>query len=63
MASAGIAWAIVRFNAQFVRALPVVICCAIGGTLAGVTAAQVKRRLNGLRQEALRDEREVHAHV
>jgi len=41
--SAGIAWGMVRFNAQFVQALPTVVCCLIGGTLAGVAAAHVKK--------------------
>lgn len=37
--SAGIAWGIVRFQgdlANFLPAAPTLICCLIGGTLAGV---------------------------
>jgi hypothetical protein len=45
VAAAGMAWSIVRFHAQVVQALPVVCCCLIGGGLAGVAAAQVKKHL------------------
>jgi len=41
--AAGIAGGMVRFNAHFVQALPTVTCCLIGGALAGVAAAHVKK--------------------
>jgi hypothetical protein len=37
----------VRFNAQFRHAVPVVLCCLAGGALAGVAAAQVKKHHPG----------------
>ena len=43
VSSAGIAWGMVRFNSQIRHAVPVVLCCLLGGALAGVAAAQVKR--------------------
>jgi hypothetical protein len=42
--SAGIAWGMVRFGEQFFQALPTLICCLIGGGLAGIAAAHVKKR-------------------
>ena len=43
VAAAGIAWAMVRFHAPFLRALPVVFCCLLGGALAGIAAVFVKK--------------------
>jgi hypothetical protein len=43
--SAGIAWAIVRFDAVPLRCLPTLICLAIGGALAGWAAVHVKKVL------------------
>ena len=40
--SAGIAWAIVRFEAVPLQCLPTLICLAIGGALAGWAAVHVK---------------------
>jgi hypothetical protein len=44
VSAAGISWAIVRFNAQFQRALPVIFCCFLGGALAGIAAVTVKKQ-------------------
>jgi hypothetical protein len=41
--AAGIAWGMVRFGSQFYQALPTLICCLIGGGLAGIVAAKVKK--------------------
>lgn len=43
--AAGIMWGLVRFypNCNFVDAIPTLICCLIGGGLAGWLAAKVKR--------------------
>jgi hypothetical protein len=49
VASAGLAWSVVRFHAQLLEALPVVACCLVGGAAAGWTAAriaQVETRTN-----------------
>ena len=43
--AAGIAWGMVRFGAQFVQCLPTLICCLIGGVLAGLAAKYVKKQL------------------
>jgi CDP-diglyceride synthetase len=45
VAASGVAWAMVRFNAQFLHALPTIFCCLLGGALAGLTATRVKRHL------------------
>jgi hypothetical protein len=45
VAAAGIAWTMVRFNAPILRALPVVLCCLVGGALAGIAAVPVKKHL------------------
>lgn len=48
--AAGVAWAVVRFDAVFWQCLPTLICCAIGGILAAAAAAAVKKvlpRYNG----------------
>ena len=42
--SSGIVWAIVRFHDEFAQCLPTLVCCLIGGSLAGVLAARVKKR-------------------
>lgn len=44
VSAAGIVWAVVRFHSEFMLCLPGVVCCLIGGSLAGVLAAQVKKR-------------------
>lgn len=52
--AAGVAWALVRFPEtswssagdkfqQFLKCLPTVLCCFIGGGLAGIAAAYVKK--------------------
>lgn len=43
--SAGVAWAIVRFypHQSFVKCLPALILCLIGGALAGIVAVAVKK--------------------
>lgn len=43
IAAAGIAWGMVRFEASFLDTLPVLTCCLIGGGLAGIAAASVKK--------------------
>ena len=45
VAAAGVAWAVVRFDAQIARALPTVVCCLAGGAAAGIVAARVKKCL------------------
>ncbi|MGD0903799.1 MAG: hypothetical protein ABR924_12750, partial [Terracidiphilus sp.] len=45
VAAAGMAWSVVRFHTQIRQALPVVCCCLLGGGLAGVAAARVKKHL------------------
>jgi hypothetical protein len=52
VSSAGIAWAMVRFNSQFRQAVPAILCCLAGGALAGVAAAQVKKHLPGFQPAA-----------
>ncbi len=42
---AGIALAMVRFGAHFLRCVPVLLCCLAGGALAGGVALHVKRNL------------------
>ena len=39
MKYSGIVWAVVRFHSEFMLCLPGVVCCLIGGSLAGVLAA------------------------
>jgi hypothetical protein len=34
----------VRFHDEFAQCLPTLVCCLIGGSLAGVLAARVKKR-------------------
>ena len=41
VASAGVAWSMVRFHAQLLAALPVIVCCLIGGAAAGFAAARI----------------------
>ncbi len=43
--SAGVAWAMVRFGADFARCLPTLVLCLIGGLLAGWAATAVKKHL------------------
>lgn len=43
MAPAGIAWAMVRFGANFADCLPTLILVAIGGVLGGIAAYFVKQ--------------------
>ena len=43
VSSSGIVWAVVRFHSEFAQCLPTLICCLIGGGLAGVLAAKVKK--------------------
>ncbi len=43
VAAAGVAWAAVRFGAHVAQILPTLICCLIGGSLAGLLAARIKR--------------------
>ncbi len=42
VSAAGLAWAMVRFGAQFRQAVPVLICCLVGGTLAALAAHRVQ---------------------
>jgi hypothetical protein len=44
--AAGVGWALVRFypDCQFSKAVPTLVCCLIGGGIAGVLAELVKRR-------------------
>ena len=44
--AAGIAWGMVRFGSQFYQALPTLICCLIGGGLAGIVADVLGRDLS-----------------
>ena len=41
--SAGVAWAMVRFGANFAECIPTLVLCLIGGGLAGIAAAAVKK--------------------
>lgn len=41
--AAGIAWGMVRFGASFTGSIPTLICCLIGGGLAGVAAVAVSK--------------------
>ena len=43
--SAGIAWAVVRFDAAVLQCLPTLICLAIGGALGGWAAVHAKKVL------------------
>jgi len=43
IAAAGIAWAMVRFGANFVDCLPTLILVAVGGAIGGVAAYLVKQ--------------------
>ncbi len=47
--SAGVAWAIVRFGAEFQQCLPTMAFCLIGGVLGGLAAAAVKKTNPALR--------------
>ena len=44
--AAGVGWALVRFypDCQFGQAVPTLLCCLIGGGLAGILAETVKKR-------------------
>ena len=58
VASAGLAWSMVRFHSQLLQALPVVVCCLVGGAAAGWTAARIakseaKAKLAPLEKETL----------
>ena len=50
--AAGIAWAVVRFHAELLQCLPTLVCCLIGGSLAGALAAKLKPTLPGFEAEA-----------
>lgn len=41
VAAAGVAWSVVRFHAQLLAAMPVVVCCLLGGAAAGWSAARI----------------------
>jgi hypothetical protein len=43
VAAAGAAWAVVRFDADVRQAVPVAVCCLLGGALGGVAAAAVRK--------------------
>lgn len=45
--SSGTAWAVVRFGADFVEAMPTLILCLIGGALGGIAAAAAKNHISG----------------
>jgi O-antigen ligase len=52
--SAGVAWAIVRFypNQLFVKCIPALVLCLIGGALAGVAAVAVKKSVPAFQTQA-----------
>ncbi len=44
--AAGVGWAMVRFypDADLLKAVPTLVCCLIGGGLAGIAAEAIKKR-------------------
>jgi len=52
VAAAGVTWAVVRFDAVPLQCLTTLICCAIGGLLAGLAAKAVKKNLPRYNPEA-----------
>jgi hypothetical protein len=63
VSAAGIAWAMVRFDARFRHAVPVLICCLLGGALAGAAANKVNRQRSDSQESTAAGEAEKSAHA
>ena len=57
IAASGIVWGLVRFypNSQFTHIFPTLICCLIGGALAGWAAHAVKQVAPGWQDEEVKE--------